>query len=145
MVAQIAQRPQEKVVMRKLFALLFTLGVTFCTAATAHAQVLKVNVPFDFVVDGKILPAATYTVLRSLPSDVRGLAFMGDVGGLQTIATEFDGTVTGNKLVFHRVGDQYFLKEVVTSHGKLHFAVSRKEAELARIAEGQSLRIINAN
>ena len=130
---------------RKLFALLFTLGVTFCTAATAHAQVLKVNVPFDFVVDGKILPAATYTVLRSLPNDLRGLAFMGDGDGLQTMATDFDAAVTGNKLVFDRVGDQYFLKEVVTSHGKLHFAVSRKEAELARIAEGQSLRIINAN
>jgi len=137
--------PQETVVMRKIFALLFTLGVTFCTAATAHAQVLKVNVTFDFVVDGKILPAATYTVLRSLSSDMRGLAFLGNGSGLQTMATEFDSTVTGNKLVFDRVGDQYFLKEVVTSHGKLHFAVSRREAELARNIEGQSLRIINAN
>ena len=68
--------------MRKIFALLFTLGVTFCTAATAHAQVLKVNVTFDFVVDGKILPAATYTVLRSLSSDMRGLAFLGDKIGV---------------------------------------------------------------
>ena len=60
-------------------------------------------------------------------------------------ATDFDAAVTGNKLVFDRVGDQYFLKEVVTSHGKLHFAVSRKEKELVRNAEAESLRITNAN
>jgi hypothetical protein len=130
---------------RKLFALLFALGVTLCTAATANAQALKVDVPFDFVINGKILPAATYTVLQSLPNDNRGLAFMGEGHGLQTMATEFDTHVTGSKLVFSRIGDEYFLKDVVTPEGRLHFATSRKQAELARDAERQSLTVVESN
>jgi hypothetical protein len=136
---------RRKVMTRKLFALLFALGVTLCTAATANAQALKVNVPFDFVIDGKILPAATYTVLQSLPNDKRGLAFMGEGHGIQTLATEFDTHVTGTKLVFSRIGDEYFLKDVVTPEGRLHFAASRKQTQLARDAGRQSLTVVESN
>jgi hypothetical protein len=136
---------QEKSMMKKMFALLFAMGVTLCTAATANAQALKVDVPFDFVIDGKILPAATYTVLQSLPNDKRGLAFMGEDHGILTLASEFDTQVTGTKLVFSRIGDEYFLKDVVTPEGRLHFAASRKQTQLARAAEQQSLTVVESN
>src|SRR5207302_7557035 len=89
--------------------------------------VLKVTVPFDFVVDGKILPAATYVVQKSLANDSTGLAIMGDHHGVLTRASEIDSTVTGTKLVFRRIGHEYFLSDVVTLNGKLHFPASRDE------------------
>jgi hypothetical protein len=56
-------------------------------------------------------------------------------------ATDLDSTITGTKLVFRRVGSQYFLGDVVTLSGKLHFAPSRDEKEQARAANTQSLTI----
>ena len=121
--------------MKKLFALLFTAVVTFGTAAMAHAQELKVAVPFDFEVNGAWLPAATYSVARSLPNDERVLVFMGDHHGALAQASEFEGYATGSKLVFHKVGDEYFLSDVVTTNGTLHFSPSRKEKKLAQNAQ----------
>lgn len=132
--------------MKKLVALLFIVGGTLFTAATAHAQALRVTVPFDFVIDGKTLPAATYTVRESLPNDNTGLAFIGEGHGLLTRATEMDGTITGTKLVFHRVDGEYFLTDVFTLGGKLHFAASRQEkARRAQAADVQSVTIVAGN
>jgi len=131
--------------MRKLFALLFFAGVALCTASTANAQALKVDVPFDFVVSGKTLPAATYTIRESLPNDNTGLALVGDHMGVLARATEIDDSVTGTKLVFHRIDGQYYLSDVVTLHGKLHFKIARKEGLRARTADEQFVTIAAGN
>ena len=140
-----AQIEKEKVVMKKIVALLFIVGGTLFTAATAHAQSLRVTVPFDFVIDGKTLPAATYTVRESLPNNNTGLAFIGEGHGLLTQATEIDGAVTGTKLVFHRVDGEYFLSDVFTLSGKLHFAASRQEKARRAQADVQSVTILAGN
>ena len=127
--------------MKKLFALLFTAAVTFGTAAMAHAQELKVVVPFDFEVNGTTLPAATYSIGRSLPNNDRGVVFMGDHRGTVAEATELDGYVTGAKLVFHKAGDEYFLSDVVTINGTLHFAATSKEKKLARAIQPETVTI----
>jgi len=131
--------------MKNFVALLFLAGVTLCTAATANAQALKVTVPFDFVVDGKTLPAATFTIRDTLPNDTTDLAFIGDHRGLLFRATEIDDTVTGTKLVFHHIGDEYFLSDVVTPRGKLHFPASRKATQRAQGADTPSVTIVAAN
>src|SRR5689334_1664666 len=123
---------KERVVMRKLFALLFFAGVTLCVAAPAHAQAMRVNVPFDFVVSGKTLPAASYTISESLPNDDRALAFIGDGKGVLTRAIDLDGYATGTKLVFVKIDGEYLLRDVVTLHGTLHFKTSHKTTQRAQ-------------
>ena len=118
--------------MKKAFTLLCTMGVMLCTVATANAADLKVAVPFEFVVNGRTIPAGTYLIREPLPNDDRNLAFVGQGTGAVAMASELDTEHTGSKVVFHRVGDQYFLSEVVVQDGTRHFAVSRKEAQLAR-------------
>jgi hypothetical protein len=125
--------------MKRLFAVLFTLGVTLCTAATANAQALRFNVPFDFVVNGKILPASTYFIQKALPNSTT-VALVSDRQGAVARATDVDDTVTGSTLVFRRVGNQYFLGDVVTLTGKLHFAPSRTEVERTRAADARLSR-----
>jgi hypothetical protein len=124
--------------MKKFLALLFTVGAVVGMNASAHAQALKFTVPFDFVVNGKILPAATYTVGQALPASNTGLFFVGDGRGVITRATALDTTETGTKLRFRQIGNQYFLGDVVTLEGTLHFAPSRQEKQLARDADPQS-------
>lgn len=118
--------------MKKCFVLLSIMGVALCALATANAQELKVAVPFDFVVNGSTLPAATYTIKESLPFSDKGLEFVGDGGGVFATASDVDTYVSGAKLAFHRVGDQYFLSDVVSPKGTRHFAVSDRELELTR-------------
>ena len=118
--------------MKKGFALLFTIAVVCCTLATANAEDLKVTVPFDFVVNGKTLPAATYTVRESLPYDNRSLVFLGEGVSAVALANDMDSGTRGTKIVFRRIGEQYFLSDVVSSNGKLHFAASSKETQLSR-------------
>lgn len=118
--------------MKKAFTLLCTMGAMLCTVATANAADLKVAVPFEFVVNGKTMPAATYLIREPLPNDDRSLSFVGQGAGVVAIASELDTVHTGDKVVFHRVGDQYFLSDVVEQDGTRHFPVSSKEAQLAR-------------
>lgn len=115
--------------MRKYVLPFLTMGVVLCALAKANAEELRVNVPFEFVVNGKSLPAATYTIRESLPNNKSGVAFLSRETGALAIATEYDTNVTGSKLVFHRIGDQYFLSDVVTPDGKLHFSQSKSERE----------------
>lgn len=130
--------------MKKLFALLFFAGVTLCVAAPAHAQALRVNVPFDFVVSGKTLPAATYTISESLPNNNTGIAFIGDHNGILARAIDIDGYATGSKLVFVKVDNEYLLRDVVTLRGTLHFKTSAKGSQRAQAAEEQIVTIAAA-
>ena len=131
--------------MKKRFAVFCMLGIVFGTFAKANAEELKVNVPFDFVVNGKLLPAATYTIREALPNDMSGLAFLSQGTGALAVASEIDTNVTGSKLVFHRIGDQYFLSDVVSPTGKLHFAASKRETRLERSADQQAVAINAGN
>jgi hypothetical protein len=132
--------------MKRAYVLLFTVGVFLCTlAATANAEALKVTVPFDFVVDGNTLPAATYTIREALPNSNTALDFQRDGGQILTQATVTDPEITGTKLVFHKVGDQYFLSDVVAPSGTMHFAVSRKEQQLEADADQPAITVVSAN
>jgi hypothetical protein len=128
--------------MKKTLVLLFTVGVVLGGLATANAQELKVAVPFDFVVNGATLPAATYSIRESLPFSNSGLEFIGDRTGIFATAVDVDTTAPGAKLAFHRIGDQYFLSDVVTPTGTRHFAVSDREAELSRSLNQQAASTI---
>ena len=131
--------------MKKLLALLFTAGVALSAATAAQAQTLRVKVPFDFVVNGNKLSADVYSVQEVLSNDILGLAFRGNGQGIQARANDMDYTTTGTKLVFRKLGDEYFLSEVVTLRGTLHFAPSRYETERMRMAARESVTTISAD
>ncbi len=116
--------------MKKMLSLLFIAG-TLCAASLANAQtVLKVTVPFDFVVGKNTLPAASYNIAKPLGNDSNGIAFVGDGSFMQSRASAFDSTVQGTRLEFLKIGNQYFLTDVVTPTGSLHFPLARKHEQL---------------
>jgi hypothetical protein len=102
---------------RNMFAALMTLIVAFAVATpVVHAQtIMTANVPFDFAVGQKQLPAGAYQVR--------------EVGDRATLITNRDGhfDVLGiyqyagpsksdeTKLVFHKIGNKYFLCQIWTS------------------------------
>jgi len=116
--------------MKKMLPLLFIAG-TLCAASLANAQtVLKVTVPFDFTVGRNALPAADYKIQKLLNNDSTGIAFVGDGSFIQSRASSIDSTVHGARLEFLKIGNQYFLTDVVMPAGSLHFPLARKHEQL---------------
>src|SRR4051794_18106570 len=94
-------------------------------AVSGRAQVsdqLLVNVPYDFVVSGKTLPAGAYRVSRVSDSALSELAIIGveNRKGAFLLSTEVSATHPEKAeekpvLGFEHIGDQYFLSKVETA------------------------------
>ena len=110
------------------------LGLSLLFAVTgAHAQsASRANVPFDFKVGTKQMPAGTYTVENRIGTDI--LMVRNVKTGISALALgrrESPEKKT-NKLIFRRYGRQYFLTKIVGSKGSQGFVIpsSRQEKEL---------------
>lgn len=87
------------------------------TAATAHAQSERTevtDVPFNFVVGKKTLPAGKYVVRPNRSNDVWLVQSKdGDTSALfTTTVVQSSKTPKRTKLVFNKYGDQYFLSQI---------------------------------
>ena len=100
-----------------LLTVVMTLALTNA-ALTAHGQSprhVKAQVPFDFIVGGKLLPAGEYVVR---PSSDEGAAIIiqnaatGQASIRLSNSIETTSRKTDGRLVFHRYQDTYFLVEV---------------------------------
>ena len=68
-------------------------------SAFAQSNEVRANVPFDFVVNKTTMPAGTYQIVN------------GGTLGSETIAIR-GMNIKASKLVFHRLGDRYFLSQI---------------------------------
>jgi hypothetical protein len=102
---------------RNMFGALMTLIVAFAVATPMiHAQtIMKANVPFAFSVGQQQLPAGAYavrevtssaTLIENKDGSARSLALYQSAGPSKTDET---------KLVFHKIGDHYFLCQIWSS------------------------------
>lgn len=83
--------------------------------AQSNILVGRVEIPFDFTVRDKTLPAGTYRVWR-LYQDKSALLLRNDDGDeaveFLTIPTRASKISETGKLVFHRYGESYFLHQI---------------------------------
>jgi hypothetical protein len=123
---------------KQALMVLTTLSLFVALAAVsayAHSDMrLKANIPFEFSVGNKVLPAGDYTVTYIF-QDV-ALIQSKDGSESQSFFTIPTVGATGHdsSLVFHRYGDQYFLAMIWrqgTNIGHELFE-SRAERELSR-------------
>jgi hypothetical protein len=130
---------QEEMFMKK--HLLFVFASLFLVAGSVHAQsvTLRVDIPFDFVVDNTIMHAGTYTIqpmntnesiveLRSL--DFKDILLLAPYGGAS------DRVQHENKLVFQVSDGQYFLWQIWTQdyeEGR-QLSIKRPETQEANFA-----------
>jgi hypothetical protein len=102
---------------RSVFGALMTLIVAFSIVVPvvqAQQTILRANVPFAFNIGDKQLPAGTY-VVREMDRGtlIQSKDGVNSVLGIYNYAEPSKDNAT--KLVFHRVGDHYFLAEICTS------------------------------
>jgi len=120
--------------MRKQYLriLIALIGVAASGLAAKGQAVdrLVVNVPYEFVVDGKILPAGTYRLDRASGIDDRVLIFSNFEKSTSLIVTPsvVDSKASEHPNVsFERVGGQLFLAKIETADHIFTIPVSRTE------------------
>jgi len=121
-------------------ALLGASGLYAQTKATAE-------IPFEFTVQNTTLPAGEYTM--SATSASHDLMLIRNVEARKAIVvlapsneTEYKGANDKNVVLFHRIGDRYFLAEVKTEGVRGHVAPSKLERELASEGTGQPMAAV---
>jgi hypothetical protein len=110
------------------------------TAAVVSAngqtsQLVRADIPFDFIIAGKTLPSGKYTV-RATTSDGQSFS-ISSRNGMAAIslsrAVAEKSEKRNARMVFHRYGQQYFLAEVWSgdSYGR-QLRPCKKERNLRR-------------
>jgi hypothetical protein len=124
--------------VKKAIRVLFA-SLLFGTAALAGAQnAVRVQVPFDFQVSGKTLPAGTYTISPIFDRDpavfrISGAQGQGPIAFMTSVKSL---NQTGASLSFRRYGESYFLSGVTNGSGK--FNIPRTKQELLAASKGSS-------
>ena len=138
--------------MKHLRSILFAFTALLLATTATHAQSTNVtaSVPFDFVVGDHAYPAGDYVVtsisdtgvpilIRNTDQSENGIALSNSCSSGKP--------ATATKLVFQRMGNQYFLYQVWregSSEGR-EFRISKTEMRLARNSDKPELVIVAAN
>ena len=114
------------------------LVVALAVPMLAQTMRLTADIPFEFMVGGKTLPAGDYSI-NSEPGLVRLVSVAEHASALSIARSAWvKGTdpAAATKLVFHRYGDRYFLSGVLNGYTRagMELPESRDEREMTRTA-----------
>jgi hypothetical protein len=128
--------------MKKETRMLGAIAAALLAAvSTASAQMVDVvaNVPFEFRVGNDTMPRAVYHISRATQGS-GALMLRSDHKGVMVLTRQGAPyrRLENPKLVFHRIGDQYFLREVqLVGSSALELPETKAEREaLQQIASG---------
>jgi hypothetical protein len=116
----------------KIFSMLSIAAMFMVAAVYANpVDALKANIPFDFSVGNKTLPAGVYTVT---PMTTSNLLRIRRVDGPEAVMIQTNGVIASRaqdqtKLVFRRYGNQYFFAQVWTAGDSSGREISKSRAE----------------
>ena len=120
---------------RQALTLVVVLGLLL-VAGSAFGQTIRVkaDIPFDFAMSGKTLPAGEYTI----KSDAKaGFLLVTNTNSGRTAMVLVQGVDGGtpsdrSKLVFYRYGKSYFLRKIsMAGYNGLELPATRGETEVA--------------
>ena len=120
--------------------------VTLLSVSTGFAQIThsaKATIPFDFTVGDKNLSAGPYLVSELSQGIlwVANRAGENDRVGITTRALH-DDSKGEYKLVFHKIGERYFLAQVCMDNGTVQVPMSRQENSLlAKNGKGSTFAV----
>jgi hypothetical protein len=135
--------------MKTLKTMLLTVSAVAVLGSTLLSAQTKAtaSIPFEFWAQNTTLPAGEYTLERLSPSSQSDVLLIRNVETRKAITMLAPGNVSeykGDKSVvlFHRIGDRYFLAEVKTEAVRGHVSPSKWERELASEGNGQPMAAV---
>jgi hypothetical protein len=131
--------------------ILFAVGALFLgSAAFAQEMNVQAKIPFDFVLGDKVYPAGEYSV-QNVINDNHALRLRNTTSQRAALIlhrpTSSPAPAKQTQLVFHRVGNTYFLYQVQVAGNTLgrEFQMSHQETQMARNATDKETVIVAAN
>lgn len=102
------------------------LGLTLTTAYAETERIIKVTVPFAFVVNNQKLPAGEYRIQESGNGSLLLIQSV-DAKNASTVITGFESPSVQNepKLVFQKDNGEVYLTHVQLSGSPMHFVYSK--------------------
>ena len=119
-------------------------------SATAKAQslnyTLTVNIPFDFTVSDKKLPAGKYSIRRAQQGNGDLVILISSVDGDKSVSRLTFPVVTRDPandgmLVFHQYEGEYFLYEIWPAGGHTGRALPKSRAERELEKKGEDAKV----
>jgi hypothetical protein len=132
--------------MKRIIAMAFCLAsLVAASHASAQNHIVKADIPFDFTVGGKLLPAGTYLVTSDTDApDVIEIHSSSQNVGVFSIAYAAyaaPGDVSKpGKLVFNRYGHQYFLSKILCSSADMNVQFPPSKLEKRTRSQEAQLR-----
>jgi hypothetical protein len=119
----------RKQCLRILIALIGVAGLGMAARGQVSDQI-EVNIPYEFVVAGKTLPAGTYRVKRlgDTNEETLVLSSLDSRARVMVLSTTVESTQADKPEVsFEQVGGQHFLSKIETADHVFTIPVSRTE------------------
>jgi hypothetical protein len=119
----------RKQCLRILIALIGIAGLGMAARSQVSDQI-EVNIPYEFVVAGKTLPAGTYRVNRlgDTNEETLVLSSLDSRARVMVLSTTVESTQADKPEVsFEQVGGQHFLSKIETADHVFTIPVSRSE------------------
>ena len=118
---------------RNLIGTLSLVVMSVVLSGMANAQTFaKADVPFAFKVGSAQLPAGTCEIRTVNDATVVIRSLEGGASALSMTRQEYSNGPAGAKLVFHRLGDHYFLTEIWKDGSGMVVPRSDEEKELEK-------------
>ena len=117
--------------MKRIRAIALLAIANFAVAGMSFAQSygVKADVPFDFTVANKLLPAGTYTVIRESTGLIEIRNHDKPVAVLTVVTHDENTSSDGGKLIFHKYGDHYFLSEILCDSASMNVELHPSKTE----------------
>ena len=123
---------------KQITATVATLSIILALSVAGFAGMgtkLTVNIPFEFTVSGKTLPAGTYTVKQGSTRSTLDIRSRENNAAAVTIVNDVDNKGGSQaRLIFRRYGNQHFLAQVYdgTSNSAKELPKSKDERKAAQ-------------
>ena len=141
----------KKQALRTFTMLSLVLMLTAVSVCAQSERSGVLNIPFNFIVGGKTLPAGEYTVEPNRRDYDKVWLVQSRDGRTSALFTTMpvraSETQEKTKFVFHKYGDQYFLSQIWTPGGNSgrELLMPRLERELAKNSvAGQTIVLASA-
>jgi hypothetical protein len=129
--------------MIAMIVLVGSMAVAAQAQASGRSQLIA-NIPFQFNVGNKILPAGEYAITQVNPASDNAILQLrskdGRASAMMQMASVIGKTREGAQLTFHRYGNQYFFAQAWVDSTGLQAPKSRAERMNERELAGTGVR-----
>jgi hypothetical protein len=117
--------------MKRINAIALLAIANFAMAGTSFAQSngVRANVPFDFTVGDKLLPAGTYTIKEQSEHVIVIKNHDKPIAAVSLVNGDGNKSPDGGKLKFHRYRSQYFLSEILCDQASMNLQLPQSKTE----------------